>query len=91
MPPFHLLEQQSSSLAQDAPAGAPPGLTQTPPLGAWTVSMAVLLVTPFMLAVMLLPPAETPVARPEMSIVATKESELFQVTELVRSWVPESL
>ena len=59
-------------------------------LGGVTSRLAVLLVTPSLEAVMPVAPTETPVARPEVSMVATPVFELAHVTLVVISLVLSS-
>ena len=58
---------------------------------AVTVNVRVFDVTPLCVAVMLLVPIATPVARPLLLIVATAPFEEAQLAELVRFWVLPSL
>ena len=59
-------------------------------VGPVTVRVAVPLTEPEV-AVMVVEPMETPIAKPALEILATPGLELVQVTELVRSAVVESL
>ena len=60
------------------------------PAAAVTVRLAVA-VTPLSFAVMVVDPAEIPVARPAVLMEATAVEELVQLTAEVRFWVEPSL
>ena len=60
-------------------------------VAAVTVRVAELLVTPFSAAVMFEVPVDTPVARPELLMVATEVVAEFQVAVAVRFCVVESV
>ena len=76
----------------DAAAGVTSIVTRTTGGGTFvTSSTATLLLMPFEEAVISVLPSRMAVANPLLSMVATPERELFQLTNVVRSWVLPSL